>query len=1038
MGLFNPSSPNLRGQEWRPKAIRSVLLDSPGRGVMLRFYNENLTIDQVDVWFSRVVGNPGYGFEILTSGVPPVLQTAQYAPTTDTGKNTTGWEDQAAGAANFGEISDASATTFHRNSGVVPAGLPIYNEFRLGGVVTTANQRFLRLRVYADVACTAGTAYVRGVVNIGGARYFTTPALVQTTSPLRIDRVFFDFGANNPATLLPWTAADIEAFDSGADEIGIEMQGVYSSVQPGQSFRLYEMGAELTFLRDGDNRAYYSYGTAVGGGITYGGWAEKAMTLRAAPGATVPLWLHIFNWYKADSGNFLQVPILKDPDYPPEVLSGSVYTPSRNVWETTVGPGGAILESRVQQGELLGALFHTTGSPAIMLASQPYVDLVTAYLPEWFTLLGLTGFGQSITTAASTSYAGVVVPVGSGVFATAPDGNLTISVHSGTPGGTVVATAVIRPTDLGIFDGQHHDVFARFLDPTTGQPANVTLGATTKYYVLFTTTANLGRGWKVVIGDTRSDLLGTGISTAEVEGASSGGTTDAYYDGADHTRYDIPMAFVVPPTAPAGVTATLTAEVCEITPNRVRVAWSPTSLAANFGGYNVYRRPARAAAEKPDLVATIRVGVQENATRVEAQHAKFDDFTTGVSWQGGQWEYGWEYAVTVLDGLRNIESDYSTWTTPVVPVATNATRWWITSNDRPYLCAFVPAARAFTGTDQQRLRRSTLAGRDLQTTRTQVELPGREYKLSIDEFSGLGEDPLRVFRELAATGLPVTLIGPEGDRIIGTLDAPSNIDRMAGGHRVGVDVALVETRRDAPPAEFDLPAGLVLNGTSQHIIVPSHALLNPGTADFTIVVAAVFAGSGSSRYALSKGNLGTGDGYGFRTTGVANVLQFFVDGATTSGGPFEASAVWFDGFLHVAGGGYTSGAQDLYRDGVLTGAASVAAGTITNSVALLLGANNGGTPASWMAAAPIVSAAVYLRKLTAAEHLAAASYLRGINGYRMPAKPSFFVDLRDRRTWQTGLESTVHDLSGNNIHGTVIGSPSLRGRPWPLADLERY
>ena len=188
---------------------------------------------------------------------------------------------------------------------------------------------------------------------------------------------------------------------------------------------------------------------------------------------------------------------------------------------------------------------------------------------------------------------------------------------------------------------------------------------------------------------------------------------------------------------------------------------------------------------------------------------------------------------------------------------------------------------------------------------------------------------------------------------------------------------------------------------------------------------------------MSKGNLaGAADGYGFRTTGVANELQWFVNGASDSGGPTDTDATWFDGEIHCAVGTSSGTSQSLYLDGTLAVAASaVTHGSVSNAVALVVGADNAGA-SGHMALNPAVAWAVYMRVLTATEITAASRYLLGACAqYRMPAGPATFIDLRDDRCWD-GRSAVAKDLSGNRNHAILAGSPGKRGYPWPLHLLE--
>ena len=202
-------------------------------------------------------------------------------------------------------------------------------------------------------------------------------------------------------------------------------------------------------------------------------------------------------------------------------------------------------------------------------------------------------------------------------------------------------------------------------------------------------------------------------------------------------------------------------------------------------------------------------------------------------------------------------------------------------------------------------------------------------------------------------------------------------------------------------------------------------------------VSGVFAGSGTSDYALSKGSIAAAaDGYAIRTTGVANTLEFRVDGASAAGSASSTSAVWFDGSLHVAIGTSSGTAQVIYRDGVSDGSAAITHGSISNAVGLAAGADNAGA-SSHMALAPLNSWGYYDRVLTATEALNLSRYLLGYPGYRAPGGAIVFYDLRDTRCWN-GVSTTAASLGSQLLNGAITGSPPTRGIPSDLSILDEF
>lgn len=468
-------------------------------------------------------------------------------------------------------------------------------------------------------------------------------------------------------------------------------------------------------------------------------------------------------------------------------------------------------------------------------------------------------------------------------------------------------------------------------------------------------------------------------------------------------------------------------------PPRVTLSWSASALGSAFKAYRVYRRPSRTPVVAWQMIAEYAVGSGQTAATVEAQHTKFIDYEAGWAKSGpsGQWAYGWDYAIVNVNATTNIEAGKGTSLRNVVNTDNNA---WITCNTAPYLNQPVAISSA-SSQDVTDMRAYVALGRDFQLTRSRSELPGQSIDIDWTA-NGLGEDSQRYARAAAAAGKQLCLLNPTGDRTLGAMRAPS-ISQEVHGNLVSVASTFMETARESQVSEYNLPAASVLNGSTQFWSIASNSNVDI-TGAFTIIVCGAFANAGASRYALSKGNIaGAANGYALRTNGVANQLEFFLRGASGNGSLTHTSATYFDGFPHVAALASSGTAQQMYQDGALATVATgaITHGSLTNAIALVMGADNGGA-SSFMALAG-QSVLIYQRQLTAAEVQAASYYLLGYPGYRPPAGASFVVDARDNRCWN-GLATTMVDLSGNNAKLLATATPSPRGYPWALKNLDRY
>ena len=494
-----------------------------------------------------------------------------------------------------------------------------------------------------------------------------------------------------------------------------------------------------------------------------------------------------------------------------------------------------------------------------------------------------------------------------------------------------------------------------------------------------------------------------------------------------------------------------------LSPPRLLFSWTASNFGSAWGGYKVKARETRAVAgDWFDLFDIKPVPGRANSV-VEAQHTKV--LTSRLGWHNsgvspkGRFSDGHDLAVSALNTTTGKWTELED-ADVTAQVVTGDSHPWICSDARPYLDQPLVRTSPARGKHPARRSDSEVVGRGLSTARVRVELPSREYDVNVRYYDPVGEDQLRYLRAAASVGEQVVLHLPLGDRICGVLDAPSSFDHT-GDLFLETEFNIIETGRPPfvplVPAEINVPCGVVLDGTADYVSVADANTLDPDSSAFTVIVCCVPAGVGSSKWMLTKGNVGSAAGYGIGTTGSANQVKFVVQGASatatlTATDTNLSNAAWLaDPRGHVFAGTSTGTAQKLYVDGTDTAASGSAThGAVTNAVALVLGALNGGG-SGFMAANPMIAAAYYPRALSDSEVLAASYYLRGIPGYRMPAAsgtgvddgPALLLDLRDQRCWN-GTGTIVKDLSGKRNHGTLVSSPPTRGLVWDLALLEKF
>lgn len=467
-------------------------------------------------------------------------------------------------------------------------------------------------------------------------------------------------------------------------------------------------------------------------------------------------------------------------------------------------------------------------------------------------------------------------------------------------------------------------------------------------------------------------------------------------------------------------------------PPRVELSWTATALGAAFGGYRVYRRPARNPVFPWALVGKLDTPAGYTPAVVEAQHTRWIDYEPGWSFLGGQWQSGWDYAVTVINGTTGFESaKVVVSSVPIVPDS----GYWATSNIAPYYNFPLAVVTDWASNDEQGgMWVDRAAGRDLALVRTAAELPARLVDLHYDDFARMGEDGIRTWRAAQAAGITMTVLTVRGDRIIGALYPPKK-----GGHDtsgvVHYDGALVETIREPNyvPAQYNLPCGLALNGTTMFAGTPDLAVLNPAGA-FTILVAFRLASSAAVKGLLCKGDVSVAStqGYGVLKT-AADVVKFGFKGVTTAGS-ITGTRVVGNNLDHCVIAESSGAAQALFVDGVADGVAAVTHGAITIAQPLNTGVDNNGT--LFAPLNPVYCWAYWPRLLSATEKAQATGDALMWPNMRMPPGASYFVDLRDQRTWSGA--GAITDQSGNALVTNLTAAPPTVGIPWPLASVDRF
>lgn len=1028
MGGYNPRTPTIEGSEFQPVAGRRVNLNSPLKGIAMRIRPGNVTISRLHPLLRAVEGNPGLGLEVLSTLTPTIVETV-HLPGTDTGATTTGWQDQGAATVNFGDV-DAEyfdGTNYATNTAALSAAGSLDLQFRGDDAGDLGTDRVLSVKVGATLKLSADTGNAREV-DVAGRVVLNSVGYL-AAAKRTAQRATYEHRSNlgtwwlNPATGLPWVTADVDDIidAADADTFGIRVSGRLAATG------LRAGGLFLTISHCAENRIGYVYT----GGQVRAGWLEQVLGATSAASASTFYWVHLFA-LNGSTEDYLQTAILDDPALLVDDDPAGTGDCRMVVRTTLSGPGGVAIDTVEKPGQMFPILIESGGT--IQASSQAYADLTDGEI--LLNRSTVTPYNaQQITTPNPTStFAGVQLTVGWEDPRRRPDRPLKIEVRTGvgasTGGGTLKATATLLPEDSSEAVAQHLVAF----------DAAFAASVSTPHHVLVYSRATPGRGWKMYTVDCRSDLVTTGGATKvnEVQGATHGGQTDSYeLGGTPDDRFDLAVALFAAPSGPSGLTATAVAGSGRVRPPKVVLTWTATSLGSAFGQYRIWRRPSRAQAVPWALVARLKPGDDDTPATYEAQHTSWED--REATWSSASWcvdgpgDLGWDYAVTARNDDTGLESGIASSTVTRVTVAAGEVVW-LTSNAAPWLCA--PADKAFRldADPEDRMRVYEVAGRDGAVTRTRGEAPVRVWRVSWREEGFVAGDVVRAQRAIARSGRRVAMLTTRGDRALGALSYPA--DAHTAEPLFDVDARLVENGPDSAVAGYNLPAGLVLNGTTQYLSTAYSSAFNPGSAAFSLVYCGTFVN------AASKSVMGALAGAGTRLYAIggagSNQLQFAVTGASAAATVTETSSAWFDGARHVAVATTTGTAQKLYRDGTLVASGSTAHGAVDITVGgnspLAAGCVGAGVS---FAAVTVGAWVYYARALTADEALAASRYLAGDHGYRMPPGAVVFYDLRDDRSWD-GVATTITDLTGGARDATAVATPTPKGVPWPLADLEAW
>lgn len=530
MGDWNPNNPGLVGDEVRFTSSRSSQIGGATSGWAFRFRGPGGGNITGLAAYLASVGNGGSGFggEIVNT-LTVTTSTTTVFPGTDTGKNVVNQASQTAWGNADGSTPVLYTSVAQNNNDSLFAknvfGVDTTSNLAFrGNIAALTGVRILNVQVWARAKVVPGNGSAWLVPMLSNNTVGTTTQIAQGG----FQNYLLGSFTLNPATAVAWTLSDVNAMISTTATTTFGCQGSFNST-PGN---VGVAGIWLVITTCPENRIgnFYISNPAVG-------WNHVSLSNVAAQLANTWYWAVL--WAdKADSSNSLVTNVLSAPTIVvPSSASGT--GEHRQFYEVAIsGAGGVTAINRQTTGEIGALLLDQSGT--YITQGDPYAAYSTV------APASSNPPAQTITMPAQ-SYTGIKVAVGWATQNVLPDQPLTVEIRSTSYGGTLIATATINPTTIPA-PGAVQDVYVSF-------PSTFAASAA-QYWVRFVSSAV--NNWAIPLLDTASNSIVSGITAANIEGQSVGGTTDTYVQpgGSAASRYDIPVTVASAPQAPGSITVT--------------------------------------------------------------------------------------------------------------------------------------------------------------------------------------------------------------------------------------------------------------------------------------------------------------------------------------------------------------------------------------------------------------------------------------------------------------------------------------------------
>jgi len=605
--VWSPSS-DVVGLEQMPRTSGTVTAGGTA-GVAMKFTSTYAcSVDKV--WLPLSQARRGVCVEILSSLTPTGAAETSYVPEAD--EYVANTENESAGTSNLYQSIDSDGGAVYQsgdwlaNSNSGAGGRSFYLARRSSSMAVTGRVRDLGIHIWTarqldgsvgsetshdslpllwmlnagvDTRLAGEASPLPGVYNDETFRTVACPA-VQTTR-------------TQPG--LPWELATVNAFDGAGYGFGW-----YSNVPTGASDIFFVGDMTLSARTYTENRMGQVYGAEPY--PVSDRWVPYSLEASASLSAATDYWLHVWFHDPAGAWSSQEVPWIGcDPSnsFTGQVVqtalegTNGIVTGSATVaaagWIPAVfeldaltsvsaaTSGATATFTKTSHGLNVGQIVEVSGYTsetdyngvheihgatadtfACELDASPgggdTGGTATPYSAESQALTDVVALDVDRDNTAETTLTPTAVKVTAlcrfqtrwqGTRPTAP---LQVRVGSATAGGgTEHATATVERTA---------EVTSAWSTAAVRLDTAWTTAAATTAYVYFTSEAAAGQGWEVLAVDAPTAGL-----TPAVELGWTGTRDDAGQDAVtDDTSADLPVQFVVPPTAPADVTATGTAQ----------------------------------------------------------------------------------------------------------------------------------------------------------------------------------------------------------------------------------------------------------------------------------------------------------------------------------------------------------------------------------------------------------------------------------------------------------------------------------------------